>query len=1076
MGWDWKDPVGSVGDALGSAADSVGDSISSIVDSTGDFGRALVRGDFGGAISDLASIGWESWNVITNGTLNLIADAIKRSLLPDIPQRDYEDRKVMARNADSPRRVVYGRTRVGGVCRYIESSGDDSNTLHLIVIFAAHSCADIERVYFNGELAFIGTVAQGKFAGKATMIYETGKQTGANAAIVASTPSGWTSNHKLLGQTYAYFKLTYDNEVYRGTPNIDALVKGKDDIYDPRTLVSGWTDNHALVMRDFLLSDYGYKMLAAEMDDATWTAGANICDELVTKGGGQTEKRYTANGSFSIIDSPKNALDGLLAAGVAGMQYVQGKVRYIPGKYEAPAVAASFSESDFWSGLQIVPTANASDRMNGVRGTFIDPSQDYEAVDFVPLVVDEYVIQDKQELITDSKFPWANSGTVARRCAKILLERSRYGVSLSATMSWRIMEYGVGDRIKISIDGLGWTDKIFRIESLEFGIDGADVVLREDGPDVWDWTETDALPVDVPPALVLPNPLFVGAPTGVTASESLYVANDLKTVRSRITIAWNGVTTAQRYEIQGSYSGGAYVTLSDFLTAPIYEFDDAEVGEWSFRVRAVNSLGSVSAWTQIAFTSIGKTAPPENVSQFRGSIRPFGIELLWSPVADLDLDYYEIRLGNTWETATFLQRLQATRWQWETRPNGTEKLLIKAFDTSGNESTAASVAELIIRGPNAVTISPQVIDNNVLLRWTDATTSFSIDRYEVRRGAVYSNAQTVGTVRSTFSNIFETEAGTYTYWIAAIDVAGNVSDPASVVVNVDQPPDFTLLANQSIPLDTGTAVNMVSDLSVTEFTADSTEITADSTQWTADALNKTVLIGPANTSETWVQHFEGLPGWASFYSADDTTWTADSTAVTADNAPKSIQELQLDNGYPLYLQPTPDSASYEVVIDFGAVIGLSRVRLAPDVDIVAGSPELTWFIALSEDGVTYDEQETLDRVGVNFRYVRIRVEIASASGIDLARINDAILRLDVKLRTDQGTAIAVAGDAGGTVVFFNVPLVDVQSIVLTPQGTTPAIMLYDFVDAPNPVSFKALAFDTAGNRITQPFSWTVRGV
>ena len=57
--------------------------------------------------------------------------------------------------------------------------------------------------------------------------------------------------------------------------------------------------------------------------------------------------------------------------------------------------------------------------------------------------------------------------------------------------------------------------------------------------------------------------------------------------------------------------------------------------------------------------SLGKTAPPANVKgQFRGSIRPFGIELLWSPVPDLDLDYYEIRLGNTWSTATFLQRLR----------------------------------------------------------------------------------------------------------------------------------------------------------------------------------------------------------------------------------------------------------------------------------------------------------------------------------------------------------------------------------------------------------------------------------
>lgn len=1035
----------------------------------------LAHGDLKGALDNAWDAGWDITNVMTGGLLRGAGDILD-SLLPSLPRPDYEDRKVMARNADTPRRVVYGRTRVGGVCRYIESSGGDSNTLHLIVIFAAHSCADIERVYFNGELAFIGTVAQGKYAGKASMIYETGKQTGANAAIVSSTPAGWTSNHKLLGQTYAYFKLTYNNDVYQGVPQIDALVKGKDTIHDPRTGARTWTDNHALVLRDFLLSEYGYSMAVDEMDDATWITGANICDQLVTRGGGQTEKRYTANGAFSIVDSPQKALNELAAAGLSGLQYVQGKVRYVPGTYDAPAVAASFSESDIWSGLQIVPTADTRDRINGVRGTFIDPAQEHEVVDFVPLLVDQYVTQDKQELITDSKFPWANSGTLARRCAKILLERSRYGVRVSCTMSWRVMEYGVGDRIKISIAGLGWTNKIFRIESLELGLNGAEVSLQEDGAAVWSWDENDALAVAVPPALNLPNPLFVGAPTGVTASESLYVANDLKTIRSRITITWNGVTTAQRYEIQGSYAAGAYVALSDFLTAPIYEFDDAELGAWSFRVRAANSLGAVSAWTVLPFTSLGKTAPPANVSQFRGSIRPFGIELLWAPVADLDLDYYEIRVGANWATAQYVQRIQATRWQWEMRPTGAENLLIKAVDTSGNESAVASVAELIIHRPAAVTISPQVIDNNVLLRWTDATTSFSIDSYEVRRGAVYGDALVVGAVRSTFANAFETEAGSYTYWVTAIDVAGNIGTPVSSSVAVDQPHDFTLLANQSIPLDTGTIVNFSIDIQVTEFTADSTEITADSTQRRADSLGSFALIGPANVTETWQEHFEALPGWVKPYQASDTTWTADSTAITADASAQSIQELQIDTGHPLYPQPTPANASYEVVVDMGVVIGLSRVRLSPDVTIVAGAPEVKWFMALSETGSAWDELETIDRVGTNFRYVRLRVEVTSPTGIDLIAVNDAILRLDVKLRTDQGTGVAESSDTGGTVVYFNVPFVDVQSIVLTPQGTTPAIMIYDFVDAPNPVSFKVLAFNTAGNRITQPFSWTVRGV
>ena len=85
------------------------------------------------------------------------------------------------------------------------------------------------------------------------------------------------------------------------------------------------------------------------------------------------------------------------------------------------------------------------------------------------------------------------------------------------------------------------------------------------------------------------------------------------------------------------------------------------------------------------------------------------------------------------------------------------------------------------------------------------------------------------------------------------------------------------------------------------------------------------------------------------------------------------------------------------------------------------------------------------------------------------------VRLDVKIRNDAGSGTANAGDVGGTTVNFTVPFIDVESISVTPSGTTPRIAIYDFVDAPNPTSFKVLLFDTAGNRVTGPFSWSARG-
>ena len=58
---------------------------------------------------------------------------------------------------------------------------------------------------------------------------------------------------------------------------------------------------------------------------------------------------------------------------------------------------------------------------------------------------------------------------------------------------------------------------------------------------------------------------------------------------------------------------------------------------------------------------------------------------------------------------------------------------------------------------------------------------------------------------------------------------------------------------------------------------------------------------------------------------------------------------------------------------------------------------------------------------------------------------------------------------------FNVNFIDVQSITVTPRGTVPRIAIYDFLDAPYPTSFKVLLYDTNGNRVSGPFSWSAKG-
>jgi hypothetical protein len=111
----------------------------------------------------------------------------------------------------------------------------------------------------------------------------------------------------------------------------------------------------------------------------------------------------------------------------------------------------------------------------------------------------------------------------------------------------------------------------------------------------------------------------------------------------------------------------------------------------------------------------------------------------------------------------------------------------------------------------------------------------------------------------------------------------------------------------------------------------------------------------------------------------------------------------------------------------------------------------------------------------NFQFIRAQYDFASAGGDDLLQITGLNIRLDSKLKNDSGAGTANSADSGGTTVTFTTAFVDVDSISVTPSGTTPVIAIYDFVDVPNPTSFKVLLYNTSGTRVSGAFSWSARG-
>jgi hypothetical protein len=181
--------------------------------------------------------------------------------------------------------TLYGQFKVGGVMTYLHNSSDNS-TLHVLVTFAGHEIHAFREVYLNADRVQFdldGNVVS-KYLFAAKVWYGLGTDT-SDAALLAELRSidggGWTDAHAQKGCAKLLLRFSYNQDLFpNGLPNITALVLGK-SIYDPRTATTGYTNNAALCIRDYLLSPDGLACTTAELNDDSFTAAANTADELV---------------------------------------------------------------------------------------------------------------------------------------------------------------------------------------------------------------------------------------------------------------------------------------------------------------------------------------------------------------------------------------------------------------------------------------------------------------------------------------------------------------------------------------------------------------------------------------------------------------------------------------------------------------------------------------------------------------------------------------------------------------------------------------------------------------------------
>ena len=996
----------------------------------------------------------------TKANTQKIRDRIKASKIVRSPGKE-----VSFTQSAAEWQMIYGTQKCGGVITFVSTNGTNHQVLHMVVTIAAHQINSVLKLYLDDEEVIFGaspdprwstgirrtdgTVAAADHKVFMSVTSGTVGQS-ANADLVGQLPSLWTANHKQDGCAHVYLIFVWDATLFpNGVPQITFLVEGK-----PVKLPNGttsFTNNAAAVIRDYMTNTrFGMGIPEAKIDATQYSTAYDKCNEDVGTISG-TEKRYTIDGVLKSSESPSEVLDTMAASMGGTVAYINGLWKIFPAMWIAPTL--ELTEDDILGDIRVQAKLSRADSFNGVRGTFISPTNNYEETDFPAVKNDFYMTLDNNERVwEDIQLPFTNSPARCQRLSKIELERNRQAITVQMLASLKAYKLQPLDTVNLTISRMGWNAKTFEVQQMTLVLDGGnggdaphiavELLLRETAEGVFDWANGQETPYDLAANSNLPNPLSVPTLQDValaSGTAQLFIRAD-GTVFSRIKVSWDQpddffVTSGGVIQVQFKRTADAsWQALTD-IPGDIqiaYILDVEDTIEYDVRVRAKNALGVPGPWTTVErHRVIGKTEPPSNVQGFGGSIESFGIRFYWQKVPDLDVNLYEIRigvLGSAWETAQLLTTVGGNTYSANIRLADEYQFFIKAVDTSGNYSLEAAPLIARIIGPEApvnlninlvgdkflltwekptsplfavdqyeifytnpgqtfadrTTVSTvrgltfsdtvrwggnrffwvravdvagnagtpaqvslnieipgtvqnfttQILDQNVLLRWQEPSRhSVPIARYYVYKGELLEAADLVGEMAGTFAPLFELLGGTYTYWVRAVDTAGNLGDAAKTTAIVQPPSDFVLIENgdpqdQSKPyIDPGTGQG-------SRFVDDGDR-----------------LIMPINEIETWNQHFES---------------NGFNTTQDAVNA-----------GHTYLIQPVPLAAYWTRVLDYGRVVEAALVTLEFSRDNYDGIPTLLTTISYSEDGEVWTTAQGQQAYAQNFRYLRITFQVGA---------------------------------------------------------------------------------------------------
>lgn len=362
------------------------------------------------------------------------------------PLRDNEPSAQTVRSSKAPVRFILGRVATGGVLVWAQEQKGiqtEGEWLHLVYVLCEGSVDALEEIFLGEEpISSFGAFASYELVVNPTQV---------NAFLKANCPD-WKDVQIGRGLSFVRLSLMYSAEKFpSGIPDVRFVVRGRNDIFDPRTNTNVYSANTALHILWYLRNRCNVP--DDEIVFSTFASAANVCDEALTNADGSVSQRYRSACVIGADELKSGVLQKLEAACAGRLIRVGGRWMLQAGAYYGPYDFEITEDMVIGTvGGSTEPTNDSA--INTVRGTFIDPSQSWTETDYPEVSVAEWIIEDGGEAAETLTYSYVTDAYQPQRLANIELRRRRAGGVITIPMNFSGYNCRPGRVVQVNLPSL----------------------------------------------------------------------------------------------------------------------------------------------------------------------------------------------------------------------------------------------------------------------------------------------------------------------------------------------------------------------------------------------------------------------------------------------------------------------------------------------------------------------------------------------------------------------------------------------------------------------------------------------